>query len=204
MTFIENVTLDVADEKTAEEFYRAAFGLSAEQLRVRAAAEPTEGFRGYTLSLTVAQPGTVDSFVASAVAAGATVIKPATKSLWGYGATLQAPDGAIWKLATSAKKDTGPVTREIESMVLLLGVEDIGASKKFYVAQGLTVGKSFAMTYVEFAAGDSPVKLGLYRRKALAKDAGVPAAGSGSHRITIGGGAAAFTDPDGFAWQAAA
>ncbi|PYC87898.1 glyoxalase [Streptomyces tateyamensis] len=204
MTYIENVTLDVADETAAEEFYRAAFGLAPEQLRVRAAAEPSEGFRGYTLSLTVAQPGDADSFVASAVAAGATVVKPAAKSLWGYGAVLQAPDGALWKLATSAKKDKGPVTREIESMVLLLGVEDITASKKFYVEQGLTVGKSFAKTYVEFASGDSPVKLGLYRRKALAKDAGVPAAGAGSHRITIGGGTAGFTDLDGFAWQAAA
>jgi predicted lactoylglutathione lyase len=204
MTFIENVTLTVADETAAEEFYRAAFGLSPEQLRVQAGAEPSEGFRGFTLSLTVAQPGDVDSLVESAVAAGATVIKPPTKSMWGYGATVQAPDGAIWKLATSEKKNKGPVTREIQSMVLLLGVEDISASKKFYVEQGLTVGKSFAKTYVEFASGDRPVKLGLYRRKALAKDAGVPADGSGSHRITIGGGVADFSDPDGFAWQAAA
>ena len=44
----------------------------------------------------------------------------------------------------------------------------------------------------------SPVKLGLYSRKALAKDAGVAPEGSGSHRLVIGG--AAFTDPDGFVW----
>jgi hypothetical protein len=35
-----------------------------------------------------------------------------------------------------------------------------------------------------------------------AKDVGVPADGTGSHRLTIGGDAGAFTDPDGFAWEA--
>jgi hypothetical protein len=84
-----------------------------------------------------------------------------------------APDGTIWKVATSAKKNTGPATRRINEIVLLLGVADVAASKRFYVEQGLEVGKSFGRVYVEFAAGSSPVKLALYRRKALAKDAGV-------------------------------
>ena len=35
-------------------------------------------------------------------------------------------------------------------------------------------------------------------RKALAKDAGVPMDGTGSHRIAISGGAGSFSDPDGF------
>ncbi|UVS78427.1 hypothetical protein Actkin_02160 [Actinokineospora sp. UTMC 2448] len=56
--------------------------------------------------------------------------------------------------------------------------------------------------YVEFDAGTSPVKLALYRRRALAKDAGVSPEGTGSHRLTIGGDAGSFIDPDGFAWQA--
>jgi len=57
---------------------------------------------------------------------------------------------------------------------------------------------------VEFAATPgSRVKLGLYGRRALAKDAGVAPDGTGSHRIVIGGDAGSFTDPDGFAWQAA-
>ncbi len=70
---------------------------------------------------------------------------------------MQAPDGAIWKIATTAKKDTGPATRR-----------------------------------------------GLYKRRALAKDAGVPEDGDGSHRIVIGGGSASrvsVVDPDGFAWE---
>jgi hypothetical protein len=47
----------------------------------------------------------------------------------------------------------------------------------------------------------SPVKLGLYKRRALAKDAGVPVDGTGSHRIVVGSDAGAFADPDGFAWE---
>lgn len=119
--------------------------------------------------------------------AGATALKPASKSLWGYGGVVQAPDGTIWKIATSGKKDTGPVTRDFDELVLLLGVEDVKASKQFYVGQGLTVGKSFGGKYVEFVTGPGPVKLALYKRRALAKDAGVPADGTGSHRLVLSG-----------------
>ncbi|MER5716542.1 VOC family protein [Streptomyces sp. NPDC002132] len=203
---LTSLTLDVADVTAAARFYSAAFGLDDTRIRLRAAQAPTEGFRGFTLSLTVSQPSTVDSLIDSALAAGATALKPAAKSLWGYGGVVQAPDGAVWKVATSAKKDTGPATRDIDGIVLLLGVADVTASKRFYTGQGFTVGKSFGRVYVEFAAGDAPVKLALYRRRALAKDAGVPPEGSGSHRLTLTGGtgAGAFTDPDGFPWEAAA
>ncbi|AUI57507.1 glyoxalase [Amycolatopsis sp. BJA-103] len=199
MNFIDAVTLEVADTEAAERFYTAAFGLDT-QLRLRAAQEPNIGFRGYTLSLVVSQPANADALIDAAVAAGATVLKPATKSMWGYGGVVQAPDGAIWKIATSAKKNTGPATREIDGIVLLLGVADVAASKKFYAENGFTVGKSFGRVYVEFESGSSPVKLALYRRKALAKDAGVSPEGTGSHRIAICG-AAPFTDLDGFAWE---
>ena len=50
----------------------------------------------------------------------------------------------------------------------------------------------------------SPIKLALYGRKALAKDAGVDPEGTGSSRLLIVAGDAAFTDPDGFAWGTAA
>ncbi len=201
MTSADTITLDVADLATAERFYTAAFGLDT-QLRLRASQEPTTGFRGFTLSLTVSQPADVDSLIATALDAGATTLKPATKSLWGYGGVVQAPDGAIWKIATSAKKNTGPVTRKIGDIVLLLGVADVAASKRFYLDHGLTVAKSFGRMYVEFAAESGPVKLALYRRRALAKDAGVTPDGTGSHRITIVGATEPFTDPDGFAWEA--
>ncbi|MFI0717354.1 glyoxalase [Streptomyces inhibens] len=202
MASIESVTLDVADPTAAHRFYTAAFGLDT-QIRLRASEAPTTGFRGFTLALTVSQPATVNSLIDAALDAGATPLKPAAKSLWGYGGVVQAPDGTIWKVATSAKKDTGPATRQIDEIVLLLGVADVAASKRFYVGQGLAVAKSFGRMYVEFAAGSSPVKLALYRRRALAKDAGVSPDGTGSHRLMIGGDAGPFTDPDGFAWEAA-
>lgn len=72
--------------------------------------------------------------------AGATPLKPAKKGFWGYGGVVRAPDGTIWKVATSSKKDTGPATRQIDDIVLLLGVADVGASKRFYVGRGLAVG----------------------------------------------------------------
>jgi uncharacterized glyoxalase superfamily protein PhnB len=199
MISIESVTLEVPDPTAASAFYTAAFGLGA-QVRVRASDAPTAGFRGFTMSLIVAQPSTVSSLIDSALAAGATTLKPVQKSLWGYGGVVQAPDGVIWKVATSARKDTGPATRQIDQIVLLVAAADVAASKRFYVDHGLTVGKSFGK-YVEFAMPASPIKLGLYGRRALAKDAGVAEDGTGSHRLIIGGGP--FTDPDGFVWEAA-
>ena len=200
MTSIESITLEVADPTAAERFYASAFGLG-NQVRVRASDAPTTGFRGFTLSLIVSQPSTVSALVDSAVAAGATTLKPVEKSMWGYGGVIQAPDGAIWKVATSAKKDTGPATRQVDQIVILLAAADVAASKRFYVDHGLAVGKSFGK-YVEFAMPSSPVKLALYGRRALAKDAGVSPDGTGSHRLAIGSDAGPFTDPDGFAWEA--
>jgi len=80
----------------------------------------------------------------------------------------------------------------------------MAASKRFYVDHGLAVAKSFGRKYVEFATPSSSVKPALYGRRALAKDAGVPPEGTGSHRLTIGTDAEPFTDPDGFAWETTA
>jgi predicted lactoylglutathione lyase len=198
---ITSVTIEVPDPAAADAFYRAAFGLGT-QLRLRASQAPTTGFRGFTLSLVVSQPSTVDALVGAALDADATAIKPVKKGFWGYGGVVRAPDGTIWKIATSAKKDTGPATRQIDDIVLLLGVEDVAATKQFYVGRGLAVARGFGSKYVEFAAPASHIKLALYKRRALAKDAGVPPEGTGSHRIIIASDAGSFTDPDGFAWQA--
>ena len=200
MTSIASVTLEVTDPPAAEQFYAAAFGLDA-PLSLRGTEAPTAGFRGFTLSLIVSQPATAKGLIDSALQAGATSLKPAAKSMWGYGGVVQAPDGTIWKVATSTKKDAGPATREIDQIVLLLGAEDVGASKRFYTERGLAVGKSFGGRYVEFDTPAGAVKLALYRRRALAKDAGVAPEGSGAHRIAIGSDAEPFTDPDGFAWE---
>ncbi|WP_328474766.1 glyoxalase [Actinoplanes sp. NBC_00393] len=202
MTSVEHITLEVADATAAKIFYTDVLGLGA-WVRVRASQEPTTGFRGFTLSLIVAQPANVNALVDAALAAGATAVKPAEKSLFGYGGVVRAPDGTIVTVASSSKKDTGPATRQIDDVVIQLGVADVAAAKRFYVESGLTVGRSFGSKYVEFAAPARTVRLSLLKRKALAKAAGVAVDGTGSHRIVLGGGTAPKTDPDGFAWEPA-
>src|SRR5262245_1082415 len=98
MAAIETLTLEVDDTTAAEAFYKEAFDLG-DTLRVRPAQETSSGFRGFTISLVASQPGTVDLLAESALAAGATTLKPVRKSFWGYGGSVQAPDGTIWKLA---------------------------------------------------------------------------------------------------------
>jgi hypothetical protein len=199
---IDSVILEVADPTVANTFYIAAFDLGT-RVRLRAPEAPTSGFRGFTLSLVVSQAATVDALVGAAIDVGATTLKPVAKSLWGYGGVVQSPDGTIWKVATSSKKNTGPGTRQVDEIVLLLGVADVAASKRFYVDHRLAVAKSYGRKYVQFDAPSASVKLALYGRRALAKDAGVSPHGTGSHRIVIGSDAGPFTDPDGFAWEAA-
>ncbi|QKW18053.1 hypothetical protein HUT16_02325 [Kitasatospora sp. NA04385] len=46
----------MADPEAATRFYADAFGLDEGLLRLRAAADPSEGFRGFTLALTVHAP----------------------------------------------------------------------------------------------------------------------------------------------------
>ncbi len=198
-----NVQLEVADIEAAAAIYEAAFGLG-DRIGFRASQTPSTGFRGFLLSLVVSQPSTVDSLIGTAVEAGFTIIKPAKKSLWGYGAVLQAPEGTIWKVDTSKKKDVGPFTREIDDLVLLLGVADVKASKQFYADRGLTVAKSFGGKYAEFEGKGSPVTLAMYPHKSAAKDAGMSPEGSGSHRIVMDSGIGSFVDPDGFVWEATA
>lgn len=202
MTSIASVTLETPDPASVNGFYPAAFGLGG-QVRVHGTEAVSDGFRGFTLSLIVSQPATVDALIESALAAGATALKPVDKSFWGYGGVVQAPDGAIWKVATSAKKNSRPADRQIDDIALLLGVADVKVSKQFYVERGFKVGKSFGSKYVEFESAPGSVKLALYGRRALAKDAGVAPDGSGSHRIVIRSDAGAFVDPDGFTWDSA-
>ena len=119
-------------------------------MSVRASQAPATGFRGFMLSLVVSQPSTVDNLIGTTLASGATTLKPAAKGFWGYGGVVQDPGGAIWKVATSSKKDTGPATREVDGFVLLLGVENVKATRQFYTDRGLAVAKSFGSKYVEF------------------------------------------------------
>ena len=200
-TSLTTITLETPDPDTATAFYEAVF--PAVPVRVRGSDAPTSGFRGFAFSLVVSRPATVDALFRAAVDAGASTLKPLSTSFWGYGGVLAAPDGSIWKVATSAKRDAGPADGRIDAVVLLLGAADVAASRSCYVEHGLTLGKSFGRKYVEFTGPGDGLKLALYGRKAAAKDVGVPPEGSGSHRIVLGGGGAGFTDPDGFVWEAA-
>ena len=201
MTSIETITLEVDDVAAAREFYSKAFGLDARP-GLRESRAPSSGFRGFTLSLIVSQPAGVHRLFDAAMDAGAETVKPVAKSMWGHGGVLRAPDGTIWQTATSKKKDTGPDDGTIDDIVLLLGVADVSASKRFYVDHGAAVEKSYGSKYVEFAS-PGPFKLAMYKRRALAKTVGVDAEGGGSHRVVIGGDTEPFTDPDGFVWETA-
>lgn len=101
------------------------------------------------------------------------------------------------------QEDTGPRTREINEVVLQLGVTDVAASKQFYIDQGLEVSKSYGRKYVQFSMPSGPATLALYKRRGLAKVVDVSPEGTGAHRLAIGSDAGPFTDPDGFAWEAA-
>lgn len=200
---IASLTLEVSDPAPSLAFYTQALGVES-RVRARNAETPVSGFRGFTISLVVGQPSTVDSLLETALAGGASALKPAEKGLWGYGAVVQDADGVVWKLATSAKKNKSPGTREIDDLVLLIGAADLGASKRFYVEHGLTVKRSFPGRYVEFDAPTGAIKLALYPgRAALAKDAGISPDGDGPHGIAVNSNAGQFTDPDGFSWEAA-
>ncbi|MGV0794661.1 glyoxalase [Mycolicibacterium sp. XJ1819] len=203
MTRIECVTLETPDPAAADAFHAAAFGPDL-PVRTRPGDAPTSGFRGFTLSLVVPQPSTVDALLDAALAAGASELKPRKKSLWGYGGAVTAPDGTIWTVASSSKKDRDPVEQaahRIDEFVLQLGVTDVAASKRFYVERGLDVAKSYGRKYVQFA-GPSPITMALLSRRGLAKNAGVSPEGTGSHRLVVNSTAGEFTDPDGFTGEA--
>lgn len=190
-----------ADDVAETESFLKALGVD-DRVRVRPAQEPASGFRGYSLSLVVSQPGVVDAYLRAALDAGGTQVKAASKSFWGYGGSFRAPDGTVWTVASSKKKDSGPSNLQYDELVLLLGVDDVKATRQLYVEQGLEVGKGFGSKYVEFKAPTGPgVKLALQSRRAVAKNAGVDAEGSGSHRLAILSDGPPFTDPDGYEWE---
>ena len=110
----------------------------------------------------------------------------------------------VWKVATSAKKDTGPATKEIDQIVLLLGVADVGASKRFYVDRGLTVGKALRQhvrrVRVALECGQAGALQGAARSPRTPGTRKTAAARTGSSSTAT---QSAHTDPNEFAWPAA-
>ena len=60
-----------------------------------------------------------DNLLGTALDAGANQLKAPKKQFWGgYEGILHVPDGTIWKVATEAKKNTDPATRDIDASPL--------------------------------------------------------------------------------------
>jgi hypothetical protein len=171
MASIESVTLDAADPTAANRFYTAAHR---------------------------AQPATVNGFI-GALDAGATPLKPAAKSFRATAASHK-PGRDDQAGLDLGEEDAGPATRQIDEIVLLPGVADVAASKRFSVDRGLAVAKSFGRKHVESANSVESAELALYGRCDLA---GVSPDGTGSHRLMMGSDAGPSTDQDRFACAAA-
>src|SRR5689334_13355892 len=107
---INTLILEVDDVEAAAVFAKT-LGVG-DRVEFRTAGAPSEGFRGFTISLICSQPANVDAIIDAAVMAGARPLKPAEKSFWGYGGVVEAPDGTIWKVAASSKKNKTPASQE--------------------------------------------------------------------------------------------
>ena len=64
------------------------------------AAVPSGGFRGVTLAINGRDEAAVDRMLADFLAAGASLVKAATRAEWGgYSGYVADPDGHLWELA---------------------------------------------------------------------------------------------------------
>lgn len=64
------------------------------------APDELPAYRGVTLAINLPTEGEVDEAFTAAVAAGATVVKPAERMEWGgYSGYVADPDGHLWELA---------------------------------------------------------------------------------------------------------
>jgi uncharacterized protein len=160
-------------------------------------AADSSGFRAFTLSYIVERGEHVDAVMATARDAGAKIGKPARRAFWGgYSGYFSDPDGYLWKVGSTKRPARGsgregseqaaqrPAVKPSETAVTL-GVEDFKSVKKFYSeGLGCPIDKSFG-SFATFKLGDESSTLGLYKRKALAKDAGVSADGTGFRGFTL-------------------
>ena len=129
---ISMITLGVADLSRAVRFYEEGLGfprlesppsvafftlkgtwlgLYGWDSLAEDAMVPAEGggFRGVTLAHNVKSEAEVEAVLAQAVAAGATLVKPAQKVFWGgYSGYFRDPDGHLWEVAHNPFAWIGP------------------------------------------------------------------------------------------------
>jgi catechol 2,3-dioxygenase-like lactoylglutathione lyase family enzyme len=73
----------------------------------------------------------------------------------------------------------------VQVTAIMLGVEDLARSKKFYgEGLGCTINQDYP-GFVSFDLGDGSSSLALYEREAAAKDAGVSSEGSGFRGVSF-------------------
>jgi uncharacterized protein len=157
-------------------------------------AADSSGFRAFTLSYIVERGEHVDTVMAKAREAGATIGKAARRAFWGgYSGYFSDPDGYLWKVGSNKRPVRGSAERAAgqpeavkpDETAVTLGVEDFKKVKEFYSdGLGCPIDKSFG-SFTTFILGDGSSTLGLYKRKALAKDAGVDADGDGFRGFTL-------------------
>lgn len=126
------ITLGVADLQRSIEFYekklgfprlesspKVAFftlngtwlGLYGREALAEDATVSSEGngFNSFALAYNVASEAEVDEALAEALAAGATLAKPAQKAFWGgYSGYFKDPDGHLWEVAHNPFEWIGP------------------------------------------------------------------------------------------------
>ena len=73
----------------------------------------------------------------------------------------------------------------LQVTAIMIGVEDLGRSKKFYgEGLGCTIDQDYP-NFVSFDLGDGSSSLALYEREAAAQDAGVSSEGSGFRGVSF-------------------
>jgi catechol 2,3-dioxygenase-like lactoylglutathione lyase family enzyme len=71
-----------------------------------------------------------------------------------------------------------------EVTAIMLGVEDLARSKKFYTDLGCAIDQDFP-NFVKFNLGEGSSSLAIYERAAAAQDAGVSPEGSGFRGVSF-------------------
>lgn len=207
--FALDVVSLAGDRTTSKDFYAAAFNpLMSESARTvevdmhgtgrfeLAQATTAAGggygassvFPGFVVTYALAQPAEVQAVMDAAAHAGAQVLKPAKKALFGsFSGSFRAPDGSIWKVAADSNKNKGPVAaapRPTE-ISIILGVDGPKASRTFYQALGMVTDRDYGNKYIDFHPADGAVRLCLMPRAVLAKDVGIDDPGHGTGELTL-------------------
>src|SRR5437667_4809044 len=72
----------------------------------------------------------------------------------------------------------------LEATAIMIGVEDLARSKKFYEDLGCAIDQDYP-NFVKFSLGEKSSSLAIYQRDAAAQDAGVSPEGSGFRGVSF-------------------